>query len=620
MSGFAILVQPYSSAPDREDVFQSLLKQTAQFKRLSEPASVVDGRYCTAAKLDAPSSLHRGIARDDQSGSWVLAAGTVMALEGNNDPSQLLGNFLADYLENGPKTLDHYDGHFALAIYNGRDDSLSIVSDPMGLFAIYYARRGEQVFVSSSALAIARQICAKPDELTIECFLRTGRPYGENTLWQEVKRVRPATIIRVYDNKLQEYEYWTPFIDKNVSRLSMNEALELANEKIYRNFEQFLSRKEKVWADLTGGFDTRLTAMFMEKVGIPFIGYCEGPDSHPDVEISRLVSKEMGWEYSYEPLPIDWEEEQLSWISLALGKGDGHLNAAQLAYVLKGKQDRSLMHPVNVSGTGLDEWRYTIYGANLIFPGKNSKANFDDILNRKILFNIPLTTLRHDCTAEVRKELKDHFARLVSNYAAYNAVTQTDIIFGRHRHPTHGGAYLSSAAGILRAKMPFCLKELQSFGLSLNHYWRFKYHFGFGRTLLENGNPRLARICTDNGVPAMPIRITNIDKFVPLWKILINIVSARVSAKLFKRKLTIFPTHTSNVDYPLPAWRNAWINWALSEKLLEPSQMHSGALYNPVGLKTRIEQTLAGTVQPSEYLDWVITVEMAMRATGASFS
>ena len=51
--------------------------------------------------------------------------------------------------------------HFALVIYNGWEDSLSIVSDPMGLFAIYYGRQGDQIYISTSALAVARQVRSK---------------------------------------------------------------------------------------------------------------------------------------------------------------------------------------------------------------------------------------------------------------------------------------------------------------------------------------------------------------------------------------------------------------------------------------------------------------------------
>jgi hypothetical protein len=66
----------------------------------------------------------------------------------------------------------------------------------------------------------------------------------------------------------------------------------------------------------------------------------------------------------------------------------------------------------------------------------------------------------------------------------------------------------------------------------------------------------------------------------------------------------------------MPDWKKAWINWAISEKLLDPDQMRSGALYNPAGLKNLTEQALAGVVQQDEFLERVVTMEMALRAAG----
>ena len=616
MSGFAILFQPDSTVPGREDAFQSLLKQTAHFKQLEEFATVVEGRYCTAAKLDALSSLHRGITRDEQSGSWLVAAGTVVALGGNNDPHLLLGKLLSDYLENGSHALEHYDGHFALAIYNGREDSLSIVSDPMGLFAIYYTRHGQQVFISSSAMAVARQVCARPDDLMIDCFLRTGRPYGEMTFWRDVNRVRPATVIKIMPEKFQEFEYWIPEIDHRIARLPMIDALDIADEKIGRIFKRFLSRDGNIWADLTGGFDTRMTTMFLSKLDFPFIAYCVGPEGHPDVDVSRLVSKEMGWEYRHMPLPDDWAEEQLCFFDAALGKGDGLLNVFQLAGVLKGGQEKSLTSVVNISGGGADEWRYHIFGANILIAAAISKVNFDNFLDTKIVDDIPILVMRYDRKIEVRNAIMGHFSRSLSNFIESSKVTQMDIAFLRYRHPIHAGAYLSAQAGIMRSLTPFCSKELENFGLSINHQWRIKYDFRFARYLLERENPRLAAIRTEKGEPALPIRFTNLYKFGPLWKFMINKLSEYTFRKIFKKQLIIFPKWSQYQTYPLPSWRTARIKWAISEKLLDPVHMCSGALYNPAGLNNLTNQVLAGVFEQSEFLERVVTVEMALRAVG----
>jgi hypothetical protein len=617
MSGLVALIDPGSTQQAREQDFSRLLELTCQFKQLIQPEVWVNGMSCTAAKIDAPSSLHHGAARNAQTGSWLLAVGTLVALEGENDPQPVLSNLLADLERNGPAALQRWDGHFGAVFYNGREHSLYVISDPMGDFAVYYGRRARQIFISTSALAVARMTSSRPDALMIECFLRTGHPHGEKTLWEDVKRVRPATILKFTDDRLEEAEYWAPVLDESIARLSLNNALERAEEIISRVFKRVLSREGLIWADLTGGFDTRLNAICMAKNGIPFVSYCVGPADHPDVLVSQKICAVAGWEYRHMPLPEDWAAEQCGWFETALHKGDAHLNIFQLASVLRGQRERSAFSTAHVSGTGADEWRYHVYGAKILFHSPNLQVNYDEILDSRILGRIPLTALGQDRTAEVRSELREHLARLETGYAGYDVLPRTDIIFLRHRHPIHGGAYLSSEAGLVRAIMPFCFKELENFGFSLKNAWRIRYHCSFVRNLLERGDPDLAAISTAKGEPAFPIRLDNAARFGPLWQSLINIAAQKVTRKLFKKSMPIFPPHRHS-DYPLPAWRRAGLNWAIEQGLVEPSRMHSAALYQSSELQALFSQAIAGDLQHAEFLERVVTVEMALRSVNAS--
>ena len=182
MAGFAILFDPDSTPQARENDFLSLLQRTARFRQLELPALQAVGTSCTVAKLDAPSSSYPGIARDEETRSWLLATGTVVSLVSDNPSNRSLDSLLRDFIANGVEALERYDGHFGLVIYDAQEETLSVISDPLGCFAVYYAQRGHQVFVSASALAVAHQVDSKPDTLMLECFLRTGRAHGEKTL------------------------------------------------------------------------------------------------------------------------------------------------------------------------------------------------------------------------------------------------------------------------------------------------------------------------------------------------------------------------------------------------------------------------------------------------------
>src|SRR5574338_68296 len=168
MAGFSVYLTSTPIDPTGELTFERFAQSTAQLKAVDLPAITARGRCCIAAKFDSPATLHPGIVRDEHSGSWLLAAGTVAALEGDNHPTNAMRRLLDSYLAVGCRALDGYDGHFGLVIYDGRDESLSVISDAMGLFSIFYGQQGGELFISTSAIAIAKQIHAQPDLLALE--------------------------------------------------------------------------------------------------------------------------------------------------------------------------------------------------------------------------------------------------------------------------------------------------------------------------------------------------------------------------------------------------------------------------------------------------------------------
>jgi len=618
MSGFAVLIQPNTLSLAREDAFQALVQRVAEFKHLDWPGTQAVGWHCTAAKLDSSASRHRGIIQNEATGSWLLAAGTMVCLSDDRGSDSGLDALLKDYVEWGADALQSYEGHFALMIYNGREKSLSIISDPMGHFAIFYGGRGNQTFIAASALAIARQIGSKPDKLAIECFLRTGLIYGDKTLWQDVKRLPPATILKITPNRVETFEYWALTIDQTIAHLSLDEALDYAVDMMSRIFRRFLQREGQVWADLTGGFDTRTTTMFMAREGIPFTAYCVGPVNHPDVKISRQICQEMEWDYRHMPMPDNWEHEQCDWLKVAVYKGDARLNMLQLAYVLQGQQERAMTHKAHVLGVGVDEWREHVYLRTAVTSIGRSGVNYDDLVGNRMFTPIPfrLFTLSQDRTQDVREELKMYFAKLASRCAGWSNLAKMDLIYLRHRHPTHRGAYMSATAGIMRSLMPFCFKEPETFGLSLNYTWRLNYHYHFVRALLERENPRLARIKTTKGGPTIPMRLTNIYQFWPLYQQIIGRKAKEALCKLFGKPITIWPH--AYAEYPLSSWRKGWISYARSNGLLTPSEMRAGALYNADAFQTLVSQAEAKNFQYEELLGRVATVEMALRTVGTS--
>ena len=168
----------------------------------------------------------------------------------------------------------------------------------------------------------------------------------------------------------------------------------------------------------------------------------------------------------------------------------------------------------------------------------------------------------------------------------------------------------------MRSVIPFCFKELVNFGFSMNHQWRIRYHSLFVSSLMEKENSRLAHIGTEKGGPFIPIRLTNLHKFIPLTIYLADHMLVKLSSKYLGKHISLRKLH-HYPNYPKPEWKVAWLRWVVAEGLLKPEKMLSGEFYNPERLAELINLGLVGKQTFNEFLDRVVTIEMALRATGA---
>src|SRR5687767_15373024 len=116
MSGFALVFDQKEPLPAQSPIFTDFLNSVAGYKCLDKPEEFVTGGQTVAAKLDSDSTLHRGVVVDQATGSWLLAAGTVIDPM-NVTPDGSLDRLLIDYLERGLEVFERLDGQFALVIY-----------------------------------------------------------------------------------------------------------------------------------------------------------------------------------------------------------------------------------------------------------------------------------------------------------------------------------------------------------------------------------------------------------------------------------------------------------------------------------------------------------------------
>ena len=614
MSGFALLFDTDNPVRPSDHEFDVLAGWVTQFKDLKAVKHTAAGRNCAAAKFDTTSSLHRGFVVDEQTGSWLAAVGTVCERD-QNPPDGHLGGLLARYLEQGETVFQHLDGQFALVLYHKPLEKLLVVTDPFGAVSVFWARRGSKTYVATSALAVARAVKATPGQPGIYFFLTSGSVFGSYTLWNEVERQLPATIMAFSSAGPAASTYWAPGANPAVAGLSLPETEEYVLETMSSLFKNCLAREEKGWADLTGGFDSRLVAMFMDLCALPFKGICQGPDESVDVQLAAAISNKLGWDYQSTTLPDTWGQQRFHYLPRALGQGDGHAEVFKVARIIHSQEQRALQFQTSVWGLGGEVWRGFFWKQEFNQAGQSPVVNYDRLLNYRVLHPIAAEVFSDPSgLAGSRQELKALLKSVGDRYGDLPNTAKLDCIYA-YKNTGHTGAYTSAVMGQQRAISPLFFKDAFTCAFSTNYRWRNQSRLV--RRLLERVNPVLAGFETSSGGPALPMRLTNAHKFHRYWR---NI-GLSLARKGFRQLLgrSLIPEPRTEFDaYPLHRWRRETLACLEAEKMLDYAQLYSAKLYRPQAWDNFIRQAKTDTFSQETFLSRAITVEMALRAVGTA--
>ena len=590
-----------------EPEFDRFAQRVAHAKRLAKPSATVSGGGLLAAKFDTDASLHRSVAKDPSSGSWLIAAGTVVDTH-DPAPDGVLSPLLRDYLLHGATVFKRLDGLFVLAIYNGRTRTLAIVSDPFGFFSVFYGERGDCSFIANSALAVAQQIQAAPSELGVQCFLRTGKVFGDMTLWREVKRLRPATVLEFGPQGKRESVYWTPTVDGSLSKLALPEAVDAAAQVLPSLLKRNLGREGKMWSDLTGGFDTRFLVSLLERAELPFKANFVGPDDHPDVQIARAIVKQTGWEHEHFELPRTWVQDSPNYLEEALYRGDGHLNVLLTLRPLWVHHREREQFSTLLSGLGGEMWRGLNWWSERAAIGRTTQMHYERQL-WMLMHPIPEGLLVADSKEVVQDELIRQFREVGERCPEAANTFKLDSVWA-FRETGHVGAWSSFATGLLRVIPAMFSKDIVTFVMSLDYRWRVRN--SLVKHMLSKYRSVLANIEVEGRGPAAPVRIDNWYRFIPSRLALGRKALDKFSQVAFGRSLW---QSARPVSYSRLEWRQEILKHATAHGWLDAA-LHSGTLYRPRPLASFLAESQTETFKHDEFLGRIITVEMALRETG----
>ena len=523
-----------------------------------------------------------------ESESWTVLAGVLHGDKAGTTPD--------------PAVLD---GQFALATYDEPSRTLAVASDPFGMFPLFRASRDGRHYFSTSALALAKHLAAPADVLGLFAFLRTGYHFGTRTHWLGVERLDPGHRVLLEPARVRVERYWQPEPDEAVTRLELHDAARFCTEVCVDTFSKLYRREEAVWADLTGGYDSRLLTLALSRAAVRFRANTVGADWTEDVRIARDVAEAAGLPWTTFPPPTDPNGDFTERFRRALAAGHGHLDAIELARVLATHEAKRLDLPRLLTGGGGEHFQYYAWQTEFTRAGRSAQVNLDNWVRMRLLGSFDTSIFARYPASEVERDLRDRCVAWIAPYRNEVNTRQLDLLYA-YKMMGHFGAFTGAASSVLPTELPFYMRPVFLAAFSTNH--RHRNGHRLMQRMIEQLDPRAAAVRTTRGGPAQPMRMTNLHRFWPYY--------ARLASKALEKAtgLRIYRPRAEQRVAASPELRLAALQAVLGD---DARSMRSRALFRPAQLDLLLAEAARPDFERSQLFGRIVTVEAALRTVDA---
>ncbi len=181
---------------------------------------------------------------------------------------------LRAYAEYGAeKFIEHFNGMFALAIWDAPKKQLVLVRDRMGQKPLYYARTNDW-FVFGSEIKTLLAHPAVPKRLnrdTIPYYLAYGYPPAPQTLFEGIHELPPGHMLYVRleggESQVEVKRYWQPpFPDGVDDRRTETQVIAALRDLLDRAVRERMIADVPLGAFLSGGLDSAAIVALMAEV------------------------------------------------------------------------------------------------------------------------------------------------------------------------------------------------------------------------------------------------------------------------------------------------------------------------------------------------------------------
>jgi asparagine synthase (glutamine-hydrolysing) len=197
-----------------------------------------------------------------------------------------------------------FNGMFAIAIYDCRNDLLVLARDRLGIKPLYYSiSNRDLVFASEIKAVIAGFPGTKPqiDPTGLNQYLTYQNYFGDRTLYEGIKLLQPGQLLLLRPGGKEKLEsYWSLSFSSENPETTFSQAVDQYQQVLTESVQRHLMSDVPVASYLSAGFDSASVANRAAHIGSPpvcFTGSFPEGGWYDETSMARTMAKRSGSEH-----------------------------------------------------------------------------------------------------------------------------------------------------------------------------------------------------------------------------------------------------------------------------------------------------------------------------------
>ena len=524
MGDFLIIIPARDRVHETKQAFYSAIHISRKIKLL-ESAGITEKEWYYAASFPRANHSDSPIVADPGTGNWLLTIGSWFHKQGysSGDETRLLKRLS----QIKPQVLGaELEGFFVIVFGNAQTREISVITDLMGSCHCYSRNTIYGTAISSSSMILVTLGNFTLDPVGVQEFLYTGVIYEDRTFYKEIQKMQPCRVHTFFDGRLNKRVRYWHFEDIEPDSLDNKSAVDKLSDALVSAALKIGQRYKNPVCDLTGGYDSRATIAGFLSAGVKFSSAVSGAPDHPDVLISKGLSRLINV-----PNLHSTQSGNLSFSQLkeALPYTDGECELSEYYHILAIHRRLSDQFDISINGSFGEIGRG--YWWELLFPdaGKSNKLDTGKIARLRY------AALPHDTSIfspEKRLDLISHFSSVIKRtnkrLTHLPNTAQMDHAYLMMRMHRWQGRIASSTNHLWPCLSPFLFRSVLEPMLASKT--KLRKNGLLIREMLVKLQPEVAAFPLEHGYPALPVTIYNFYRFWPV----VHYYQHRIARKIFR--------------------------------------------------------------------------------------